>query len=503
MEPIGRRAGAVILVAGERAHPKVSIRVRGWWWIAATFLVVQIFIACLAANGPFVDEGLYTVAGMRVLDGKGLSDGYIAWFNGSPFAWPVLAAVGHRLGGLTGARLVAVAISIITLVGFARTAETLFGESAAAWATAMLSLNGLFIALAHFAVYDVPALAAIAVAMWSGARFSISREVRPLIVAAVAFALAVICKYGYVLLAFPILGLLVSRSDLRHLGRSAALFCLVAGGIVSGYFLAFFGSPVPSSMIAYLDQTFQRSRGHIAMLQVVFGFVPFSLAAAGGVVAWRNGRRMLTVTCLAAMAVYPAFHLWTANFVSGQKHVVPGFLFGYLLAGVALERLWKAGGRVTASGTLALALGWGGVQWYWQEHSWSDTRALTSHLVGEMRRGERVIAESSWIYTLALYPAGLIDSPADVIDANFSASIDRLDPCRITWLVGDLQTAESVRRGMERCGHRPAALSRSRHYYFDTSRMRLDAFSTAVTLYRLPARTSGGRGVDDGRPPPR
>ena len=45
---------------------------------------------------------------MRVLDGKGLSDGYIAWFNGSPFAWPVLAAVGHRLGGLTGARLVAV-----------------------------------------------------------------------------------------------------------------------------------------------------------------------------------------------------------------------------------------------------------------------------------------------------------------------------------------------------------------------------------------------------------
>ena len=48
------------------------------------------------------------------------------------------------------------------------------------------------------------------------------------------------------------------------------------------------------------------------------------------------------MTCLLALLVYPAFHLWTANFVSAQKHVVAGFLFAYLLAGVALERLWKS-----------------------------------------------------------------------------------------------------------------------------------------------------------------
>jgi len=134
---------------------------------------------------------------MRVLEGKGLSDGYITWFNGSPFVWPVMAAVGHHLGGLTGARLMAVTISMVTLVGFAKTAETLFGESAAAWGTAALSLNGLFIALAHFAVYDVPALAGIALSMWGAARFSTSRDVRWVMVAAVAFAFAVICKYGY------------------------------------------------------------------------------------------------------------------------------------------------------------------------------------------------------------------------------------------------------------------------------------------------------------------
>ena len=28
---------------------------------------------------------------MRVLEGKGLSDGYNTWFNGSPFMWPVMS----------------------------------------------------------------------------------------------------------------------------------------------------------------------------------------------------------------------------------------------------------------------------------------------------------------------------------------------------------------------------------------------------------------------------
>ena len=43
------------------------------WAIVAAFLAVQVCIIWFAANGPFVDEGLYTVAGMRVLEGKGLS----------------------------------------------------------------------------------------------------------------------------------------------------------------------------------------------------------------------------------------------------------------------------------------------------------------------------------------------------------------------------------------------------------------------------------------------
>ena len=79
-----------------------------------------------------------------------------------------------------------------------------------------------------------------------------------------------------------------------------------------------------------------------------------ALAAAGAVIAWRRGRRTLVATCLGAMLVFPAFHLWTANAVSGQKHVVPGFLFAYLLAGVALDRWWRS--RAHAAMIVAVAL---------------------------------------------------------------------------------------------------------------------------------------------------
>jgi 4-amino-4-deoxy-L-arabinose transferase-like glycosyltransferase len=452
------------------------------------FFAAQVAIACMAANGPFVDEALYTVAGIRVLEGEGRADGYVTWFNGSPFVWPVIAAAGHHVAGLTGARLLAVALSTIALWCFSRTAVALVGERAAAWSTGAFAMNGLFLAFAHFAVYDVPALAALALAMWAAVRPAHRSWRRWVIVAALAFAIAVACKYAYVLMAPPLAALLAANGERRHLAARLALFCGVAALVVAAYFQAVFGSPFPASTAAYFEQTFRRTRDHIAVLQLVFGFVPLVLAGSGALLVWRR-RPALAVAGVLALAIYPAFHLWTSNFVSGQKHVVAGFLFAYLLAGVALDRLWRAQ-AVLALGALAALAVWGVVQWHWQEHSWSDARPLTRRLAQEIRPGERVIAESSWIYILALYPGGLIASPSDVVDANFSPRVADADACGVTWLVGNPETAPSIGEIARRCGHRPLLSSSSRQYYFDTRRLRLDVFTTAVTLYRLPDRPS-------------
>jgi hypothetical protein len=214
--------------------------------------------------------------------------------------------------------------------------------------------------------------------------------------------------------------------------------------------------------------------------------VPVSLASVGALVAWRQRRRLLVVTCLLAACVYPAFHLWTANFVSAQKHVVAGFLFAYLLGGLALERLWASRSRAIAVLVVAVLTIWGGLQCYWQDRSWSDTRALASHLAANMKLGDRVVAESSWSYTLYLYPTGLVESPGDVIDPNYALDRDRRDICQIPWLVGNPEGAAVIRHALVRCGHQRVLLATTRQYYFDTARWRLGVSPVIVGLYRLP-----------------
>ena len=456
------------------------------WWIASAFLAVQVCIISVRANGPFVDEGLYTVAGLRVLEGKGLSDGYITWFNGSPFVWPVIAALGHHLGGLSGARLLAAVLSTVTLVAFAKTAENLFGRSISEWCALAFGVNGLFMALAHFAVYDVAALTepcSVHVVLESLVHAGCLEW---LIGAAAAFAGAVIAKYGYLVMVVPLIGLLVSVRGFGASARALAVFLSVAGGILAAYFYLCFGSLFPASSGKYLEQTFGRSRGHIAALQVVFGFVPFLLASVGAVVAWRRRQQLLVVTCLLALSVFPAFHLWTANFVSAQKHVVAGFLFGYLLVGVALERLWASRSRVTPVIVLAILATWGGLQCYWQDRSWTDTRTLAYHLVKNMKPGDPVVAESSWNYTLYLYPSGMVESPADVIDANYPPDGNPRDVCRVPWVVGNPESADLIRHAVEHCRHQRVLSATTQQYYFDTAHLRLRTNTVVVGLYRLP-----------------
>jgi hypothetical protein len=165
---------------------------------------------------------------------------------------------------------------------------------------------------------------------------------------------------------------------------------------------------------------------------------------------------------------------------------VAGFLFAYLLAGVALERLWDSRSRVTAVIVLALLTIWGSLQCYWQDHSWSDTRPLARYLALNMKSGDRVVAESSWNYILYLYPRRMIESPADVIDANYPPRHDRLDVCQIPWLVGNPDSAGMIRAALGHCRHQRVLSSTTPQYYFDTTRLRLGVSSVVLGLYRLP-----------------
>jgi len=85
-----------------------------------------------------------------------------------------------------------------------------------------------------------------------------------------------------------------------------------------------------------------------------------------------------------------------------------------------------------------------------------------------------------------LYPAGLIASPSDVIDANHSPERRHHDVCGIEWVVGNPDSAPLVRHAIERCGHEVALATRAPQYYVDTARLRLTVSSGVVGVYPRP-----------------
>src|SRR4029453_8924656 len=203
---------------------------------------------------------------------------------------------------------------------------------------------------------------------------------------------SVVAKYGYLAMVVPVIVLLLAARGEKAGTRSAILFVSVFAGVAGAYFLACFGTLFPPSSSAYLEQSFGRTRGHIATLHVTFGLVPLLLAIAGVPAARRRPRGwVLAGACLGALLVYPAFHLWTANFVSGQKPVVTGFLFASMLGGAALDRLWRSPSRAAAAVALIALAVWGGLQCYGQDRSWPDARPLAHHLATHIRHGDRVL----------------------------------------------------------------------------------------------------------------
>ena len=74
--------------------------------------------------------------------------------------------------------------------------------------------------------------------------------------AAIAFASAVIVKYGYAANVLPLLGLLVSVRGVKRSWRALGMFLSVVGVILTAYFGLIFESLFPPSSAAYLDQTF-------------------------------------------------------------------------------------------------------------------------------------------------------------------------------------------------------------------------------------------------------
>jgi hypothetical protein len=423
------------------------------WVLLGIFLAGEIYVCALQLNGPFLDEGIYVAAGLRTLQGHGISDDYLSWFSGS-LIWPVIAALGWKVAGLAGARAAAAICVTIGLAGMLKACGNLLGTRIRAAAAVAAVTSGPVIALAHLAVYDTLAIAASGTAFWAITEFLRRDDRAWLCGAALLYALAGLAKYPSLLFIGPPLILLVLAIRGRRSMMDIGLFAFIAGAVLLIYFLldrsqltAFEGFRVKN------NPNFNVSRTQIVYSQVYLTAVPLILAATGAMLI-KN--RRVGLALLTGVIGAPISHLVTGNPSGDQKHVVFGLIFMLPLIGATIAHAMEGWRKLIAIPAILGLAAFGLVQVTRIDEGWADLRGSAKVLLKQVHPGERLLANSSWVDAAYLYDHGRLESPYDIYDASRVRELgNAINVCSFQWFIevpGGESWPASIRQGMERCG---------------------------------------------------
>lgn len=433
---------------------------RSWWvgasWLLlAAFVVGQVVLIRAALRGPTLDEGTYITAGLRTLEGRGPSDGYLNWFAGS-LLWPPIAGAGYEIAGLAGSRLAALVCVSVALAAVVKATGNLFGPRARFWATVSAVTSGPVLALAHLAVYDVLALTGVALSLWALTELSRRDNRVWLIVAAVSMVLAVLAKYPTLFFSLPPLMAVIWATRGRRARMDLAIFAFASFALLSTYYLLD-REELSRFLVFRVEQNpnFGVTRAMIVYGQAYFLGLGLVLAAAAWVVA--RGRRRLAAALLLGMLTPPVLHLMSGNSVGDHKHAVFGLVFGLPLAGLTLASAWDGWGRrvlmVPAVAGLAV---FGGLQMVRIDQSWPEVRPTAAYLKSQVRPGDRLLINNSWPFTQYLYADKRINSPWDVYDVyRVQERQNPVSLCDFDWFVdaaGGAPWPTSVQTAIHSCG---------------------------------------------------
>jgi hypothetical protein len=422
------------------------------WVLLGLFLAAELIYCALQVNGPFLDEGIYVAAGLRTLQGHGISDNYLSWFSGS-LMWPVIAALGWKAWGLAGARAAAAICVTLGLAGAIKASGNLFGRRARAAAALAAVLSGPVLALGHLAVYDTLSIAGVGGAFWAMTEFLRRDDRAWLCGAALLYALAGLAKYPALLFAGPpLVGLLVATRGRRAV-MDVALFGFLSCAVLLVYFLSdreqltlFEGFRTEN------NPNFNVGREQILYSQVYLTIVPLMLAVTGAILVRRRG---VAIALLTGVLGAPFYHLLTGNPSGDQKHIVFGLLFMLPLIGVTIEGALRNWRKALAIPALVGLAAFGAIQVVRIDEGWPDLRASAAVLTRGVRPGEKLLANSAWVEAAYLYDRGRINTPYDLYDVFRVTHMTGVNVCSFSWFIevpGGEPWPASIRQAMHRCG---------------------------------------------------
>lgn len=348
--------------------------------IMALFAMIEMATLPLWSARVAPDEIPTIEAGMRVVQGFSLAQGAqaLAQVMGT-LLWLGVASVGYQIGGLVGARVVAIVCVAGAGLATAAAAKNLFGQMAGLFTAIAFALSGPVIYLAHLAVPDQLALVGVAVSFWAITQASASRRNWWLFVAVCAFSVGVIAWSPALLGLLSLIGVALA---LR--GRPSFTSLYITGMVV----VAIVVSRVFPAHESALALIFARSRAgpslslsvSAASIETLYdGAVMWALAIAGWVVArrWKGG---LAAALVAGMLVWPVYVALAGGGADIERRLAFGFVFGLPLVGAAFVALQNANARSDALrwarvAVLLLVIGCTSAAQAWAFNGWSGVSA--------------------------------------------------------------------------------------------------------------------------------
>lgn len=398
-----------------RKQVKASV-IPSFWPLIFIFAMQAIISVGTLHNTAFQDEGLYLYAGRQIIHywmgGPVPLDRYALYFSGYPDVYPVIGGFLDMIGGLELARL----FSLFCMMGVNAivyySTQKFFQRPAAIFASATYASLGTVLFVGRLATFDALCLFLIALAAAVAYKVSTSRHPWLALMIGPLLVLSVLAKYGAMLFALPVLGILVFCSIAflgwwRMLLRLAlALVALGISLIVAYHFIDPLAFHAIQGSTTNRVALIQKPRLDMFMHVLQMCGIVYAAALLGLVLVFLRYQRfrLMALLLFGSSWLVPAYHIYEQETVSIDKHLAFGIFFAMPLAGFALA--WLSGymqqalsnfdGRYWLGGLsvvlLVFTLGMQQSQTIYA--SWADTSALRYALHTQIRDGSgRILAE--------------------------------------------------------------------------------------------------------------
>lgn len=394
----------IVMRASQSAMTQSQPRAARWTTYMPLLLILALQVAVSALllhNSAFQDESLYIYAGTQILHsltgGAPPPENYARYFSGYPYIYPLLAGILNGYGGLEMVRWFSTLCMLVPTVSVYAITTRIYSQVSGFAAAGLFAFLGPTLYLSRLATFDALCLALVALAALVAIQVGEASEPAGAIMLSPLLILAVGAKYAALIFVPLVIGLMAVRTlETRGWGRTLLhVFLTVATTAVLVFVL--YHSLNHDFLAGMMGSTTNRTPitqdSTLALLGVIatFGGLIWGLGFIGLFFSGKRDR-LISLGLLVSALAMPAYHLYTGEAVSLQKHVDFGLFFIAPLAGHALAEMSSRveNARLDIRWVAALMLvivgfvsGITGASWWY--HTWPESDKLVAAMQTQVR----------------------------------------------------------------------------------------------------------------------